>query len=161
MMSVLGRWGFPAETKDEIPLADLDLRHLHLLPQANLANMIAARSRFDYATLKGATFRNADLTRTVFSGAKLEGADFRGAKLFECNFVGEDSTGTKHVWGWKYDENRFGWGGHSTDAKLHSADMRGVDLSSTHMTEEQFESIVKDADTKPPQSFRSSATHKI
>lgn len=108
MMSVLGRWGFPAETKDETPLADLDLRHLHLLPQANLANIIAARSRFDYAVLKRASFRNADLTRTVFSGAELEEADFRGAILFECDFVGNDSTDPKHFWGWKDDEKRFG-----------------------------------------------------
>jgi hypothetical protein len=148
MMSVLGRWGFPAETRDEIPLADIDLRHLHLLPQAKLANLIAARSHFDYATLKEARFRNADLTRTVFSGAKLEGADFRGANLSECDFVGSN------VWGWKYDENRFGWGGFSSDANLLSADMRGVDLSSTRMTEKQFKSIITDAETKPPQSFR-------
>jgi Pentapeptide repeats (8 copies) len=161
MMSVLGRWGFPAETKDESPLADLDLRHLYLRPQANLANIIAARSHFDYASVKRVSFRNADLTRTVFSGANLEGADFRGANLFECDFVGNDSTDTKHFWGRKYDEKRYGWGGHSPDANLHSADMRGVDLSSTRMTEKQFESIITDADTKPPQSFRSPATHKI
>jgi Pentapeptide repeats (8 copies) len=160
MMSVLGRWGFPAETKDETQLADLDLRHLHLLPQANLANVIAARSRFDYASLKRVSFRNADLTRTVFSGAELGGVDFRGANLFQCKFVGNDSTETEHVWGWNYDEKRFRWGGHSSDAKLHSADMSGVDLSSTIMTEEQFKSIITDADTKPPQSFRSPATHK-
>jgi Pentapeptide repeats (8 copies) len=153
MMSVLARWGFPADTKDETPLADLDLRHLLLLPGANLANVIAARSRFDYAVLKRASFRNADLTRAVFSGATLEEADFRGAKLFECNFVGNDS------WGWKDDEKRHGWGGHSSDANLQSADMRGVDLSSTQMTQKQFESILKDADTKRPQSFRSPATH--
>jgi uncharacterized protein YjbI with pentapeptide repeats len=98
--------------------------------------------------LKEASFRNADLTRTVFSGAKLEGADFRGANLSECDFVGSN------VWGWKYDENRFGWGGFSSDANLLSADMRGVDLSSTRMTEKQFKSIITDAETKPPQSFR-------
>ena len=90
MMSVLGRWGFPSETKEKTPLADLDLRHLHLLPHANLANVVAGRSRFDYAVLKRASFRNADLTRAVFSGATLEEADFRGAKLFECDFVAND-----------------------------------------------------------------------
>lgn len=128
----------------------------HLLPQADLANINAARSRFDYAILKGVSFRDADLTRTVFSGAKLEGADFRGANLFHCDFVGQE-----HAWGWRYDEKRFAWGGHSSDAKLHSADMCGVDLSSSQMTEEQFKSIIKDAETKPPQSFRSPATYEI
>jgi len=153
MMSVLGRWGLPAETKADYRLADVDFRHLHLLPQANLANFIIAKSHFDHAVLEGVSFRNADLTQTVFSGARLAGADFRGANLSECVFVGKVSSGSAVYWGLKNDKGQFLWGGCSRDADLKGADMRGVDLSSTRMTQKQYESVTRDSHTRLPRQF--------
>lgn len=151
ILTLLARWGIPASTRDELRLTDLDFRRLLLQPGANLGNIRAERSSFDFALLDGVSFKSAVLNRATFRGAKLEGADFTGAELKGRDFVARAADPER--WGWRPNYGEFGWNGFCGHAQLKGAILKGADLSTAKMTEEQFNMAVTDSTTKAPASF--------
>ena len=90
-------------------LAGADL-HGAILPGFAFDNLVAPRSIWDQADLRGASFQGGDFTeaslvgatlrgatleRVDFSDAKLTGADFTGAQLRQITAVGADLQGVK------------------------------------------------------------------
>ncbi|WP_433034196.1 pentapeptide repeat-containing protein [Actinomycetospora sp. CA-053990] len=128
------------------------------LRRVNLRRLALTAADLRRADLRGADLSGAKLVRADLRYAKLEGVDFTGADLSFASFIGAELSGvrfdganlTDAVFGAR--DGRLGSavivGSHFADARLHRANLRGVNLSGARgLVQQQIDSAEGDSRT--------------
>lgn len=150
-------------------LEEANLDHIHMvrsnLKNAHLKNASLISAHLEEADMEGADLQKTDLSDAYLIGTNLKGAKLNGAILWGARFGKTRSIGVDpHEFdpGIEFGYGRFTnlkgadlrdaglWETDLTGCYLDDADLRGVDLSRTAITQDQIEKAIIDGKTTLP-----------
>ncbi len=119
-------------------------------------NVDVVKGSFQNASLVGAeitsaSFKNSDFTGAYLNNARLNGADFSGANFIDANLEGISAKWRRGNRSWS--PSKF-IGANFINSSLDKADLRGVDFTSAKFKNTTVLLTQYDCDTKWPQGYR-------